>query len=545
MKTCFTILFVLLSLFQYCFLSIELSAQCTDNGNYWNDSWVSCQKTANPNPIRSNSHWILYEFTENQYIDSSYVWNANRTGESGMGANEVIIDYSLDGTTWIELGTYNFPQAPETDTYTGFQGPNFGSVFLNKILITVVSNHDGSSCASLSEMQFKIDPDACYGSFDECGICNGPGAATWYLDVDGDGLGDGNATLSNCSQPNGYVNNSHDNCDNGALGWTEIGPLLEINGCLGCHGGNAAGGLNLTTYSNFLMGGNICGPSISTGTNLVGAITTNGYDACGTPIAIPNMNDRVSGNLDATEIAMIQAWIDGGAPEFCDDYLHDGGMSSVNIKVNLEGPYKATIGKMNNTLATENLLPASQPYYVAPYNYMGTEALTTVTADMVDWVLVEMRSGKGPATKIESKAGILMTDGFIKSFDGTNDLSFNIPSNGSYYFIVRHRNHLDIMTASPIDSAPYMSYDFTTNYTQAYGTEQLKVLPDGTIAMFAGDVNSDFTIQTTDYDAWKANPAVLDVYNDADMNMDGTIQATDYDPWYLNKAKLGIPELGF
>ena len=101
----------------------SLHAQCKDDDNYWNNSWVSCTTSTNPNPSRSATHWLLYDFQEAHFIDSSYIWNANRTGESGWGAKEVVIDYSLDGTNWLELGQYTFPQAPESSDYIGFLGP--------------------------------------------------------------------------------------------------------------------------------------------------------------------------------------------------------------------------------------------------------------------------------------------------------------------------------------------------------------------------------------------------------------------------------------
>lgn len=36
---------------------------------------------------------------------------------------------------------------------------------------------------------------------------------TWYVDADGDGLGDAGTSQSSCDQPAGYVANSTDNCD--------------------------------------------------------------------------------------------------------------------------------------------------------------------------------------------------------------------------------------------------------------------------------------------------------------------------------------------
>ncbi len=305
------------------FSSFTTYAQCVDNGNYWNKSWVSCTTSTNPNPTRGNSHWLLYEFHEPQYITSSHIWNANRTGESGWGAKDIVIDYFMEGN-WIELGQYTLPQAPENNTYGGELGPDFGGVFLEKILITILSTHDGGTCASIAEMKFDIDPTACYGIIDACGLCNGPGEPIWYLDADGDGWGDPNSSLSDCFQPNSYVANSADDCDNGNLGWATIGPLLADNGCTNCHGAGNSGGLDLRSYATATAGGYTCGTDILTGTKWVDIITTSGINPCGTPIAVPSMNDRVGGLFDEEELAILQLWIDGGAPELCENFCLNG-----------------------------------------------------------------------------------------------------------------------------------------------------------------------------------------------------------------------------
>ena len=298
----------------------DLMAQCVDNGNQWAKSWVSCSTSANPNVLRGNSHWILYEFTDHHYIDTSYIWNANRTGESGEGVKDVIIDYSLNGSTWTELGSYTFDQAPESDTYDGILGPNFQSQYIKKILITVVSTHNGGSCASIAEIQFNVDNSKCHGIVDECGVCDGPGVLTWYIDADGDGKGNTSSVIVACTQPVGYVNNADDICDDGELSWDDVS-LLFINSCTGCHINATSGGLNLGSYASFSAGGDKCGLNIKSGNNLVSVITIDGFIGCGIPIETPAMNTRAGANaMSQSELDMIQLWIDGGAPENCIDF---------------------------------------------------------------------------------------------------------------------------------------------------------------------------------------------------------------------------------
>lgn len=45
----------------------------------------------------------------------------------------------------------------------------------------------------------------CPGALDVCGVCDGPGASTWYADVDGDGVGDERSSVVACEAPDGFV----------------------------------------------------------------------------------------------------------------------------------------------------------------------------------------------------------------------------------------------------------------------------------------------------------------------------------------------------
>lgn len=217
----------------------------------------------------------------------------------------------------------------------------------------------------------------------------------------------------------------------------------------------------------------------------------------------------------------------------------------------LEGAYDAN-GLMKTYLSTSGAFPLQQPFNVEPYYYQGTELLTEVTPNMVDWVLIEARTGtpnltgnKGTTT-VETQAGILLEDGTLVGPNGLDGLAFsNLEDGQPYHFCIRHRNHLDVLTAQPVIASSIMDVDLTTSTDQAFGLYQLKLSDDNRPLLFAGDYNQDGIIQTTDYDFWSANPAMNAVYWPTDGNLDGVVQSTDYDTWFYNKAKIGSIEIGY
>ncbi|MGV3641558.1 MAG: hypothetical protein ACO1NZ_13620, partial [Adhaeribacter sp.] len=123
--------------------------------------------------------------------------------------------------------------------------------------------------------------------------------------------------------------------------------------------------------------------------------------------------------------------------------------SIANLKVFLQGPYNASTGKMNTTLRTKNLIPLTHPYAGAPWNYAGTESVTaaffTANPEVVDWVLLEVRSTT--TTKVKTVACFLKSDGSLLGIDGLGAPTIEGVPEGNYYLVVKHRNHLPIMTA--------------------------------------------------------------------------------------------------
>ncbi|HSP88887.1 MAG TPA: hypothetical protein VLN45_12195, partial [Ignavibacteriaceae bacterium] len=74
------------------------------------------------------------------------------------------------------------------------------------------------------------------------------------------------------------------------------------------------------------------------------------------------------------------------------EYGSTGGSNSINlnIKILLEGSFND--GSMTTTLLNNGHLPLTQPYNQNPWNYNGTESVSSIPSNVVDWILVELRT---------------------------------------------------------------------------------------------------------------------------------------------------------
>ena len=164
---------------------------------------------------------------------------------------------------------------------------------------------------------------------------------------------------------------------------------------------------------------------------------------------------------------------------------------TANLKVYLEGPY-AGGDTMTTTLKTNNLIPLNSDtaYPTIIYGYIASVVGSIPNSSIVDWVLVELRSGTASGTKVATRAAFLKNDGTIVDTDGSSLVTFSGLSADNYYVVVRHRNHLAIMTALAIPlSSSSTLYNFTTAQTLAYGSNPMKALTGGGYGMIAGDAS--------------------------------------------------------
>ncbi|MBN1781673.1 hypothetical protein JW948_11140 [bacterium] len=124
-----------------------------------------------------------------------------------------------------------------------------------------------------------------------------------------------------------------------------------------------------------------------------------------------------------------------------------GGSESVRLrlKVFIEGAYGS--GALSTALNSAGFLPAVSPY---------TDARNagTVPAGVTDWIWVELRE-TGSGETVAGRSFFLKSDGTVVETDGsTLDLTVYGVGQGAYYIVVRHRNHMPVMSVTPVDMGP-------------------------------------------------------------------------------------------
>ena len=168
----------------------------------------------------------------------------------------------------------------------------------------------------------------------------------------------------------------------------------------------------------------------------------------------------------------------------------------VNAKVFLQGPYNAGTNLMNNNLNTAGYIPNTHPYNVSPWYYGGTESVPSgfISSDttIVDWVLIELRTSTPGSSTLYRKTGLIKTNGtIVDCIDGKSPVYFKDTASGNFYVVIRHRNHLSVMSAGTLFLTNHSPlYDFTSSLTRIYGGDAFAVNP-GVYAMYAGDVNAN------------------------------------------------------
>jgi hypothetical protein len=166
----------------------------------------------------------------------------------------------------------------------------------------------------------------------------------------------------------------------------------------------------------------------------------------------------------------------------------------VEIKIFLEGPYDASGDTMRTDLRDNDFIPSTSPYAEDPRSISSP-----IPQNITDWVLVQLRE-TATGTAVASKSAFLRNDGRIVPDDGTSEqITFDVPQ-GDYYIVIKHSNHLAVMSADSIqlNSGSSTLYDFTSGTGQYYGSDA-KQLEANVYGMYKGDANGNSFVNSADY----------------------------------------------
>ena len=135
----------------------------------------------------------------------------------------------------------------------------------------------------------------------------------------------------------------------------------------------------------------------------------------------------------------------------------------LRLKAFLQGPYNSGNGLQNDDLRTAtptNLIPSTEPYtalngftHVDGGGETVAQSVLQVTGNdaIVDWVFLELRDPSDSTIVLYTRSALLQRDGDIVEVTGGSDpVQFSGAAPGDYFVVVRHRNHLGVMTKEPV-----------------------------------------------------------------------------------------------
>jgi hypothetical protein len=214
--------------------------------------------------------------------------------------------------------------------------------------------------------------------------------------------------------------------------------------------------------------------------------------------------------------------------------LFERSFVQISAKVLLQGSYDAS-GLMTTELNSNNAIPLTS-------TLADSRVIAAVPAGVTDWMMLELRTAPD-GSAVSQRSFFLKNSGDIVDWDGAT-ATLNLPDavDGTYYIVVKHRNHLAAMSASAValNSTIAAAYDFSTDINKYYGSDAslLDTSPVNIYGLYAGDATSNGQVQNDDKNEdWKAQTGTSG-YKSADFNLNAQVQNNDKnDFWKVNVGR--------
>jgi hypothetical protein len=161
------------------------------------------------------------------------------------------------------------------------------------------------------------------------------------------------------------------------------------------------------------------------------------------------------------------------------------------------------------------------------------ESFWNGTTQVRDTVTMYLAGASSPYTLMDSSR-VFLSDA------GTGQFIFTSAASGSYYIVIRHRNHLALWSSSAQSlikgTTSFSTYDFSTGTDKAFGSNALKGVGAVFVA-WGGDVNQDGVVDFLDRNlTW--NDRGTSGYKAADCNGDNLVDNADYSIVLANRLRI-------
>jgi PKD repeat protein len=236
-------------------------------------------------------------------------------------------------------------------------------------------------------------------------------------------------------------------------------------------------------------------------------------------------NYRLSARSPGLNAGRNQAWMFGttdldGNPRVRNGTVDMGAYEfafAVELKGVLQGPYNTNAHCM--AICPSSSLPFSSPYAADARRVLATPS------NVVDWLLLEVQNTNG--ISVMSLSVFLDPLGSVRDVTGSADIPVEA-SDGNYYLVLKHRNHLAAMSALPVAfTNTVVSYDFTTGSDKYFGgTNACVELEPDVWGLIGGDADGDGRITPVDRIIVERQKGMTG-YLQGDLNLDGTVDGED------------------
>jgi len=127
---------------------------------------------------------------------------------------------------------------------------------------------------------------------------------------------------------------------------------------------------------------------------------------------------------------------------------------------------------------------------------------------IVDWIFIQVRDKNDYTKTLATRSGLLQRDGDVVDLDGVSPLRFQGMNIDSFYVVVKHRNHLGVMSmkvknGDQIDftnpNTPVFNFGSSLDNSEDYSGYSMKYVKNNNYkALWAGDMNNDGKIKFTE-----------------------------------------------